>query len=108
MPLLDLLYGNSNGGIRRLRGLQTVFHMLCAVTVYYVSWSLTQNSTAAFVAGLLYAFYGTSPDLTAGSFNFEQFYIPFILIGLIQILRIIIPILSLNGSKNDFGPDFGD
>ena len=34
------------------------------------------------MAGLLYAFYGTSPDLIAGSFNFEQFYIPFIIIGL--------------------------
>ena len=85
MPLLDLLYGNPDGGIRRLRGLQTAFHMLSAVTVYYVSWSLTQNSTAAFVAGLLYAFYGTSPDLTAGSFNFEQFYIPFILVGLMVL-----------------------
>ena len=37
---------------------------------------------ASLVAGLLYAFYGTSPDLVAGSFNFEQFYIPFILSGL--------------------------
>ena len=85
MPILDFLYGNSEGGVRRLRGLQTVFHMLSAVTIYYVTWSFTQNSTAALIAGLLYAFYGTSPDLTAGSFNFEQFYIPFVLTGLASI-----------------------
>jgi tetratricopeptide (TPR) repeat protein len=86
MPILDFLYGNSEGGVRRLRMLQTIFHMLSAVTVYYVTWSLTQNSAAALTAGLLYAFYGTSPDLIAGSFNFEQFYIPFILaaLGLIE------------------------
>ena len=82
MPLLDLLYGDPEGGTRRLRGLQTVFHALSAGAVYYVTWSFTQNQIAALMAGLLYAFYGTSPDLVAGSFNFEQFYIPFILVGL--------------------------
>ena len=82
MPLLDLLYGNPEGGTQRLRRLQTTFHMLSAGAVYYVTWSFTQNSVAALMAGLLYAFYGTSPDLIAGSFNFEQFYIPFIIIGL--------------------------
>ena len=73
MPLLDLLYGDPEGGTRRLRGLQTVFHALSAGAVYYVTWSFTQNQIAALMAGLLYAFYGTSPDLVAGSFNFEQF-----------------------------------
>ena len=82
MPLLDLLYGNPEGGTQRLRRLQTTFHMLSAGAVYYVTWSFTQNSVAALMAGLLYAFYGTSPDLIAGSFNFEQFYVPFIIIGL--------------------------
>ena len=82
MLILDFLYGNSEGGVRRLRRLQTIFHMLSAVTVYYVTWSFTQNSAAALIAGLLYAFYGTSPDLIAGSFNFEQFYIPFIFAAL--------------------------
>ncbi len=82
IPILDFLYGNPKGGVQRLRGLQTIFHILSAVTVYYVTWSFTQNSIAAITAGLLYAFYGTSPDLIAGSFNFEQFYIPFILAAL--------------------------
>lgn len=82
MPILDFLYGDPEGGVQRLRGLQTIFHMLSAVIIYYMTWSFTQNSIAALVAGLLYAFYGTSPDLIAGSFNFEQFYIPFILTGL--------------------------
>ena len=85
VPLLDLLYGHPEGGIWRLRRLQTLFHMLSAGTVYCTTWSFTQNPTAALVAGLLYAFYGTSPDLTAGSFNFEQFYIPFILAGLMVL-----------------------
>ena len=78
MPLLDLLYGNPEGGTQRLRRLQTTFHMLSAGAVYYVTWSFTQNSVAALMAGLLYAFYGTSPDLIAGSFNFEQFYLSLI------------------------------
>jgi len=82
MPLLDLLYGNPKGGTRRLRKFQTAFHMLSAGAIYHVTWSFTQNPVAALMAGLLYAFYGTSPDLIAGSFNFEQFYIPFITIGL--------------------------
>ena len=82
MPLLDLLYGDPKGGTRRLRIFQTAFHIFSAGVVYYVTWSLTQSSLAALIAGLLYAFYGTSPDLIAGSFNFEQFYIPFIIMGL--------------------------
>ena len=83
MPLLDLIYGKPEGGTRRLRRLQTAFHMLSAGVVYYATWSFTQSPVAALMAGLLYAFYGTSPDLIAGSFNFEQFYIPFILLGLV-------------------------
>ena len=72
-------------GTQRLRQLQTIFHILSAGAVYYVTWVYTQNTMASLVAGLLYAFYGTSPDLVAGSFNFEQFYIPFILSGLALI-----------------------
>ena len=86
MPLLDLLYGNPKGGTQRLRKLQTLFHMLSAGAVHYTIWSFTQNPTAALIGGLLFAFYGTSPDLTAGSFNFEQFYIPFILVGLVVLV----------------------
>ena len=83
MPLLDLIYGKPERGTRRLRRLQTAFHMLSAGVVYYATWSFTQSPVAALMAGLLYAFYGTSPDLIAGSFNFEQFYIPFIMLGLV-------------------------
>ena len=82
MPLLDAIYADPKNGTQRLRQLQTIFHILSAGAVYYVTWSYTQNTMASLVAGLLYAFYGTSPDLVAGSFNFEQFYIPFILSGL--------------------------
>ena len=56
MPLLDLLYGKPEKGAWRLRALQTAFHILSTLAVYYASWSFTQNSMAAFVAGLLYAF----------------------------------------------------
>jgi tetratricopeptide (TPR) repeat protein len=82
MCILDFLYSNPDGGVRRLRRLQTTFHLISSITIYYVTWSFTQNSNAALLAGLLYAFYGTSPDIVAGSFNFEQFYIPFVLAGL--------------------------
>ena len=85
MPLLDTLYCDPKNGTQRLRHLQSIFHILSAGAVYYVTWSYTQNTTASLIAGLLYAFYGTSPDLVAGSFNFEQFYIPFILSGLALI-----------------------
>ncbi|KMP12243.1 hypothetical protein UZ36_01400 [Candidatus Nitromaritima sp. SCGC AAA799-C22] len=82
MPLLDRIYGDPEGGVQRLRVLQTVFHMAAAGAVYFLVWSFTHNHPAALTAGILYALYGTSPDLTAGSFNFEQLYIPFILFGL--------------------------
>ncbi|MCH8156567.1 MAG: hypothetical protein IID18_02245, partial [Nitrospinae bacterium] len=85
MPLLDRLYGDVDGGVRRLRMLQAVFHMAGAGAVYFLAWSLTHNHPAAFAAGMLYAFYGTSPDLSAGSFNFELFYIPFVFLGLAVI-----------------------
>ena len=85
MPLLDALYAGPKNGPQRLRQLQTIFHILSAGSVYYVTWAYTQNTMASLVAGLLYAFYGTSPDLVAGSFNFEQFYIPFIFSGIALI-----------------------
>jgi len=85
MLLLDLLYGHPDQGIWRLRLFQTTFHMLAAGIIYCVAGSFTHNPIAGLFAGLLYAFYGTSPDLTSGSFNFEQFYIPFILVGLVVL-----------------------
>ena len=85
MPILDFLYGDPKGGVQRLRRLQTVFHLLSSTAIYYATWTFTLNPTAALIASLLYAFYGTSPDLIAGSFNFEQFYLPFIFTGLMFI-----------------------
>ena len=82
MLLFDKLYGSPEGGVQRIRHLQTAFHVAGSVAIYGVLWSFTHNPWACFAGGLLYSFYGTSPDLTAGSFNFEQFYIPFIFIGL--------------------------
>ena len=82
MLLLDKLYGCAEGGTQRIRHLQTAFHLAGALAVYTAVWSFTHNPWASFAGGLLYSFYGTSPDLTAGSFNFEQFYIPCIFFGL--------------------------
>ncbi|MZH02084.1 MAG: hypothetical protein F3745_01410, partial [Nitrospinae bacterium] len=82
MLLQDKLYGSSEGGIQRIRHLQTTFHVFGSLAVYGALWSFTHNHWAGFTGALLYSFYGTSPDLTAGSFNFEQFYIPFIFSGL--------------------------
>ena len=68
--------------MQRIRHLQTGFHLIASLALYGALWSFTHNPWASFTGALLYSFYGTSPDLTAGSFNFEQFYIPFIFFGL--------------------------
>ena len=81
MLLMDKLYGNPQGGVQRIRHLQTVFHVAGSMAIFFAVLSVTANPWAAFAGGLLHAFYGTSPDLTAGSFNHEQFYIPFTLLG---------------------------
>ena len=82
MLLFDKLYGSAEGGVQRIRHLQTAFHLIASLALYGALWSFTYNPWASFTGALLYSLYGTSPDLTAGSFNFEQFYIPFIFSGL--------------------------
>ncbi|MEE9259320.1 MAG: tetratricopeptide repeat protein [Nitrospinaceae bacterium] len=82
MLLFDKVYGNPNGGVQRIRWLQTAFHTAASAAVFFAVLLMTDNPWAAWAAGLLHAFYGTSPDLTAGSFNHEQFYIPFVFLGL--------------------------
>ena len=82
MLLMDKLYGNPENGVQRIRHLQTVFHVGGSVAVYFAVLLITADPWSALAGGLLHAFYGTSPDLTAGSFNHEQFYIPFTLLGL--------------------------
>jgi len=81
MLLMDKLYGDPETGIQRVRNLQTAFHVAGSIAIFFAILVLTNNPWAAFAGGCLHAFYGTSPDLTAGSFNHEQFYIPFILSG---------------------------
>jgi len=81
MLLMDKLYGNPQGGVQRIRHLQTVFHVGGSMAIFFAVLSVTANPWAAFAGGILHAFYGTSPDLTAGSFNHEQFYLPFTLLG---------------------------
>ena len=82
MLLFDKVFGSTEGGVQRIRHCQTAFHIASSLAIYAALWSLTHNHWASFTGALLYSFYGTSPDLTAGSFNFEQFYIPFIFAGL--------------------------
>lgn len=81
MILIDKLYGNPQGGVERIRHLQTAFHVGGSMAIFFAISIVTANPWAGLVGGLLHAFYGTSPDLTAGSFNHEQFYIPFTLLG---------------------------
>lgn len=83
MRLLDTIYGkNPEQGVLRLRLFFMVMHVITSLILYYGVWSLTQNLWAAFACGLLYSFYGSSPDFTAGNYSFELFYIPCIFIGL--------------------------
>lgn len=81
MLLMDKLYGNPESGVQRIRHLQTIFHVLGSVIIFFAVLLMTADPWCALAGGLLHAFYGTSPDLTAGSFNHEQFYIPFTLMG---------------------------
>ncbi|MZH05366.1 MAG: glycosyltransferase [Nitrospinae bacterium] len=87
MMLFDKVFSSPENGHTRIRNLQTLFHAAACLSIYWVIFIVTQNPWAAFTGGILYSFYGTSPDLTAGSFNFEQFYIPFILSGLAFLLN---------------------
>jgi tetratricopeptide (TPR) repeat protein len=80
MLLFDQVY--RSGGVKRIRHLQTAFHVASSLAIYGALWGFTQNIWAGLTGALLYSFYGTSPDLTSGSFNFEQFYIPLIFLGL--------------------------
>ena len=82
MRLLDKVYGNPEQGVLRLRLLFMAMHAATSLALFYAVWSFTQNLWASFVCGLLYSFYGSSPDFTAGNYSFEQFYIPFIFLGL--------------------------
>ena len=86
MMLFDKVFSTSQKGHARIRNLQTFFHAAACVSIYWLVSVITQNSWAAFAGGILYSFYGTSPDLTAGSFNFEQFYIPFIFANITFII----------------------
>ena len=81
MMLFDQIFASSDKGHLRIRHLQTLFHAAACLAIYWVVLIVTQNQWAAFTGGMLYSFYGTSPDLTAGSFNFEQFYIPLSSLG---------------------------
>jgi hypothetical protein len=81
MLLMDKLYGNPEGGVARIRHMQTFFHVGGSAAVFFAVLLITADPWSALAGGLLHAFYGTSPDLTAGSFNHEQFYIPFTLLG---------------------------
>ncbi|MBC8284452.1 MAG: glycosyltransferase, partial [Nitrospinae bacterium] len=87
MMLFDKIHSSSENGHLRIRNLQTFFHAAACLSIYWVIWAITENPWAAFTGGMLYSFYGTSPDLTAGSFNFEQFYIPVIFSGLAFLLN---------------------
>ncbi|MEK9628644.1 MAG: glycosyltransferase [Nitrospinota bacterium] len=87
MMLFDRVFASRENGHSRIRNLQTLFHIFACLSIYWVVFEITKNPWAAFAGGLLYSFYGTSPDLTAGSFNFEQFYIPFIISGLAFLLE---------------------
>lgn len=82
MRLLDKLYGNPEQGVMRLRLFFMMTHAITCMIMFYVAWSFTGNLWAAFLCSLLYSFYGSSPDFTAGNYSFEQFYIPFIFFGL--------------------------
>jgi len=87
MILFDKVFSSSEKGHLRIRNLQTFFHAAACISIYWVVLVITKNPWAAFAGGIIYSFYGTSPDLTAGSFNFEQFYIPFIFSGLAFLLN---------------------
>jgi len=87
MLIFDKVFSSPENRNCRIRNFQTLFHAAACLSIYWVILVLTQNPWAAFAGGILYSFYGTSPDLTAGSFNFEQFYIPFAFSGLAFLLN---------------------
>jgi tetratricopeptide (TPR) repeat protein len=89
--LLDALYGSPEHGIARMRLAFMGAHAAAVLVMFFAILHITANPWAAFLAGLLYAFYGSYPDYTAGNYSLEPFFIPLVLAGLI---------LAANGEAN--------
>ncbi|MBI4383443.1 MAG: hypothetical protein HY579_05345 [Nitrospinae bacterium] len=87
MLILDKLYGRPETGVQRTRAFFAAVHTASALVIFYCAHSLTSNLPAAFIAGLLYAFYGSSIDYTAGNYSPEQRYIPLVFLGLALLMK---------------------
>ncbi len=83
MHLQDMLYGdNPEKGVVRIRLVFMLVHCMTTLVIYFAITVMTQNAWAAFMGAWLYAFYGSSPDYTAGNYSQEQMYIPLVFLGL--------------------------
>lgn len=80
MLLLDLLYARPETGVLRVRVFLLGMHVITSIAMFSGVALFTGNPLAAFVAGALYAFLATAPAFSAESFNFEQIFLPFLLI----------------------------
>ncbi len=85
--LLARLYGSPEQGVQQIRLLFAAFHALTSLVVFFGAITLGASPWAAWGGGMLYAFYGSSPDYTAGNYSQEQFFIPLILSGFLCLLQ---------------------
>lgn len=85
--LLAKLYGGPEQGVQRIRLLFAAFHATTSLIIFFGALSLGADPWAAWGGGMLYAFYGSSPDYTAGNYSQEQFFIPLILSGFLCLLK---------------------
>ncbi len=81
LQLIDRIYRDPEGGPARVRLFLAAHNALTGIITYGLVFTLSGNIWAALTAGLLSAFFLTSPSLEAESFNTEQCYLPFLLGG---------------------------
>lgn len=65
----------------RVRLFIAAHNVITSIVTYGLVFTLSGNVWVAFIAGLLSAFFLTSPSLEAESFNTEPCYLPFLLAG---------------------------
>ncbi|MDH5541628.1 MAG: tetratricopeptide repeat protein [Nitrospinota bacterium] len=87
MLIQDAIYGTDpRFGIVRIRLLLMAAHSATSMAVAMLVFELTSNPDSSLVAGLLYAYFATSPSLYTNSFNNEQLYLPLLLIAVLLLL----------------------
>lgn len=82
MSVLDFIYGSQpERGIFRIRIFLTICHIFSCLGIFAAVYIFSENVFSAFASGILFAVFGMAPAFSAESFNFEQVFLPFVILG---------------------------